>query len=148
MNNNILGKRVVASLIDYFIVFILFLIISSIYLLFSNLLKFQINNIEIIIIIFLWFTILVNPEFKFGKTLGKKIVGIKVISAENSKLSFSKAIIRRAFDIIDIFALGIVSIMRLSNNNQRFGDKFAKAFVVDENFELKDNTENERPIRY
>ena len=136
MKINILGKRVVASLIDYFIIFILYLIISLIYLLFSNVLNFQINNIEIIIIISLWFTFLVIPEFKFGKTLGKKIVGLKLVSYENSNLLFSKIFVRRFFDIIDIFALGLVSIIMISNNNQRFGDKIAKVFVVDKNFKF------------
>lgn len=136
MKINILGKRVVASLIDYFIIFILYLIISLIYLLFSNVLNFQINKIEIIIIISLWFTFLVIPEFKFGKTLGKKIVGLKLVSYENSNLLFSKIFVRRFFDIIDIFALGLVSIIMISNNNQRFGDKIAKVFVVDKNFKL------------
>ncbi|CAM3953423.1 MULTISPECIES: RDD family protein [Flavobacterium] len=136
MKDNILGKSVVASLIDYFMIFILFLIISSVYLLFSNVLKFKIDHIEIIIIAILWFTFLVIPEFKFGKTLGKKIIGIKLISTENNKLLFRQVLIRRVFDIIDIFALGLVSIIMLSNNNQRFGDKFAKVFVVDKNFEF------------
>ena len=82
MKINILGKRVVASLIDYFIIFILYFIISLIYLLFSNAINFQISKVEIIIIISLWFIFLVIPEFKFGKTLGKKIVGLKLISFE------------------------------------------------------------------
>lgn len=136
MKINILGKRVVASLIDYFIIFILYFIISLIYLLFSNAINFQISKVEIIIIISLWFIFLVIPEFKFGKTLGKKIVGLKLISFDNSNLLFSQIFIRRLFDIIDIFALGLVSIIMISNNNQRFGDKFAKVFVVDKSLKL------------
>ncbi|BCY28794.1 RDD family protein [Flavobacterium okayamense] len=134
MNENILGKRIGACIVDYFILFIAFFILSFIYLLFSGVFKFQIKNIEIILLLVLWFFLLVFPEYKFGKTIGKKIIGLKVISEDKSKISFSQSLIRRAFDVIDIFVLGIISLIILSNksNNQRFGDKVAKTHVLND----------------
>lgn len=137
MNKNILGKRVIASLIDYFTILVIFIIISFFYLLLSNILKFKIENIEIIIFTLLWFMLLVLPEYQFGKTLGKKIIGIKIISTENEKPNLSQIIIRRIFDIVDILILGIVSLIILSNdkNKQRFGDKISKLLVVEKDYE-------------
>ncbi len=134
MNENILGKRVGACIVDYLILFIAFFFLSFIYLLFSGVLKFQIKNIEIILLLILWFCLLVFPEYKFGKTIGKKIIGLKVISEDKSKISFTQSLFRRTFDVVDIFVLGIISLIILSNksNNQRFGDKIAKTIVLND----------------
>lgn len=133
-NSSVLGKRILAALIDYFIVYVLFILLSFIYLLFSGAFEFKIKNIELIMFILLWFFLIVLPEYKFGSTLGKKIVGIRTISLTDKKqLTFIQTLKRRILDPIDIFMLGIVSIiiMSKSGNNQRFGDKFAKTTVVD-----------------
>lgn len=134
MNENILGKRIGACIVDYLILLICFFILSFIYLLISGVFKIQISNIEFILLFVLWFVLLVLPEYKFGKSAGKKLIGLKVVSEDKSKISFSQSLIRRSFDVIDIFTLGIISLIILSNkaNNQRFGDKIAKTLVLND----------------
>lgn len=133
-NSSVLGKRIIASLVDYFSVYILFIILSVIYLFISGVFEFRIKNMDTIMLIALWFFLIVFPEYKFGSTIGKKITGIRTISLIDKKqLTFIQVLKRRILDPVDIFMLGIVSIIIMSKpgNNQRFGDKFAKTTVVD-----------------
>lgn len=130
---SVLGQRMLGALIDYAIIFILMFLLSFFYLLISGIFKFEIAFIEIILFTFLWFFVIVLVEYKFGYTLGKKIVGIKTISLfDNGKPTFIQIIKRRVLDPIDIFALGIVSIIVISasQKNQRFGDMLGNTTVV------------------
>ena len=132
-NPSELGKRILGSLIDYTTIFLLMLLLSLVYLVFAGAFNFEIEFIELIIFVFLWFFLIVLVEYKFGYTLGKKVVGIKTISLnDNRKPTFLQILKRRILDPIDILALGIVSIIviSMSKNNQRFGDMFANTTVV------------------
>ncbi len=132
-NPSELGKRILGSLIDYTTIFLLMLLLSLVYLVFAGAFNFEIEFIELIIFAFLWFFLIVLVEYKFGYTLGKKVVGIKTISLnDNRKPTFLQILKRRILDPIDILALGIVSIIVISTSkkNQRFGDMFANTTVV------------------
>ncbi len=136
-NSSVLGQRILGAIIDYALIYILYIIISVIYLFISGVFEFQIKNIELIMFVFLWFFLIVFMEYKLSYTIGKKIVGIRTISlTDNKKLTFIQTLKRRIIDPIDIFALGIVSIIIISKseNNQRFGDKLAKTTVVNKTF--------------
>ena len=132
----LLGRRVLATIIDYNVVAILSIFFSFIYLIFSGTFKFEIPLINIILPLLFWFLIIVLIEFKYGRTLGKRIAGIRVVSlSTEEKPTLIQVLKRRILDPIDIFMLGIVSLFVISNstNNQRFGDKFANTQVVKKN---------------
>ena len=132
-NPSELGKRILGSLIDYTTIFLLMLLLSLVYLVFAGAFNFEIEFIELIIFAFLWFFLIVLVEYKFGYTLGKKVVGVKTISLNDKrKPTFLQILKRRILDPIDILALGIVSIIviSMSKKNQRFGDMFANTTVV------------------
>ena len=69
-----------------------------------------------------------------GKTLGKKIMKIKVIRDDGQPINFFTSFIRRAFDFIDFLLLGLPAIIVSTNNkfNKRIGDWVARTVVVKE----------------
>ena len=65
-----------------------------------------------------------------GKTIGKRIVRIKVVKEDTSEGSASSSIIRHLFDIIDMFFLVGIFVAAASEKKQRIGDLVAKTIVV------------------
>jgi uncharacterized RDD family membrane protein YckC len=71
-------------------------------------------------------------EGAWGRTLGKVICGIRVVSEDRSKASFGQAALRTLLRIVDgIFAylVGFIFMMT-SDRRQRLGDRAAKTLVV------------------
>ncbi|MEN9640449.1 MAG: hypothetical protein RLZZ262_2318 [Bacteroidota bacterium] len=68
-----------------------------------------------------------------GKTIGKHLVGIKVIHVDGKKMTFIDYLIRWSFRIVDIyFSVGVIAILLISSTekNQRIGDQLAQCAVV------------------
>ncbi|HMP28477.1 MAG TPA: RDD family protein [Saprospiraceae bacterium] len=86
----------------------------------------------IIILISFWnltFEILLN-----GQTLGKKILGLRIISMNGENPSIKSLIIRWSFKVIDILiSLGVGAILAILSTrlNQRIGDVLAGTTVVE-----------------
>ncbi len=68
-----------------------------------------------------------------GRTLGKRMFGLRVISADGSPASFTAVLIRNLLRIVDFlpafYGLGLLAIV-LSPRSQRLGDLAAGTFVV------------------
>jgi len=83
-----------------------------------------------LIVIFAYFILL---EGLTGVTVGKSILGLKVLSVDGKKITLRQSVIRnfsRLVDGLPMFnILGIVSIAR-SSIKQRIGDKMAKTVVA------------------
>ncbi len=77
-----------------------------------------------------YFTVL---EWKFGQTLGKKIVGSRVVGVDGSRLTLRAAIIRTILRIVDwlpfFYVAGCIALL-VSKSRQRLGDQVAKTVVV------------------
>ena len=63
----------------------------------------------------------------WGQTLGKKIIKIKVVSVDGTKLTFSKVLKREVLKIILPFST--LSVL-FDKNKQGLHDKFAKTYVI------------------
>ena len=72
-------------------------------------------------------------EWQFGKTLGKYLVGIRVVNADGSTPSLWTLYVRNTLRLVDwlpgFYILGIGSVI-LSDQNQRLGDWIAGTAVV------------------
>lgn len=74
-------------------------------------------------------------EWKTQATLGKKIMGIKVLSDTGGTISLKQAFIRNVFRVIDLFPymvpylLGLI-ILAANEKKQRLGDQIAHTIVV------------------
>ena len=67
-----------------------------------------------------------------GQTLGKLILGLRVVTKNGHPISFGQAFKRHLVDAIDFFFFGIVAFITIKNtpDHQRVGDLWAKTLVI------------------
>ena len=137
------GSRGVAVIIDtLFQNLILFFIILIAALIFGdgnfNLWNAEENTLYIVMAILLIFIVqfgyfLLFEYFSKGSTLGKRIVGLKVIMANGEPVSFTAALVRNLLRIGDmlpgIYGVGIFSVV-LNKRYMRVGDLAANTVVI------------------
>jgi len=88
-----------------------------------------------LVFLFVIFAYFILMEAYNGWTVGKKILGMRVVDEAGSKVGLRKSVIRNILRLVDglpaFNILGIILIV-LSPKGQRFGDRIAKTFVVKE----------------
>ena len=84
-------------------------------------LDFNLFYILLVVTLISYFTI---QESIVGFTIGKKIFGLRVVDINGNPLTFSKAITRNFFRIIDHVIIGYVLII-VRKDNRRLGDIIA-----------------------
>jgi uncharacterized RDD family membrane protein YckC len=136
-----LGKRVVATLIDYTIVwgFSFFYIIE-----FGkpdDRGTYTVSGWPTMIPVLFWFLFIVIMEQYAGGTLGHLICKIKVKSQLKEDLTLWRTFKRRMADCLEIaWCFGLIAYLlaRNTQNNQRLGDILAKSYVTGINEEYKE----------
>jgi uncharacterized RDD family membrane protein YckC len=132
------GNRGFAAVIDSVVVIFLFVGIGAIeYVLgqiFDPRALFPYFGLFRLLDLFLaWSYFVVLEWLSAGQTLGKRIFGLRVISADGSPASFTAVLIRNLVRIIDFlpafYGLGLLAIVATSRS-QRLGDVAAGTFVV------------------
>ncbi len=72
-------------------------------------------------------------EGMFGATLGKMLIGLKIVRLDGERIGYKEAVIRTIMRLIDMlpafYIVGVLSIL-LSSRNQRLGDRVAGTLVV------------------
>ena len=123
-----LGERIVAYIIDSFILVFTFLGISL--LAFQS---FQRSNWIIFLFIPFMFYSLLFEYFGNGQTLGKRAMNLRVVRLDGNSPSFVNYLLRWLFRIIDIQlfsgVIAIVSIL-VTRHGQRVGDLAAGTTVI------------------
>jgi uncharacterized protein len=76
-----------------------------------------------------WFNYFAFCEWRWGQTIGKNAMGIRVAELDGGRISFGASTIRNAFRLVDWLVVGWVMIAR-TERHQRLGDKAAKTVVV------------------
>jgi len=66
-----------------------------------------------------------------GQTLGKKLLGLRVLSVAGTPITFSQALTRNLFKFLEMVTIGVGACF-LSDRLQRFGDVLAGTVVVKE----------------
>lgn len=127
-------KRMIAFLIDY----IILSLINLLYILFVMLFLYDFIGIcdpyAIAYSILLPINILYfgYPEsINMQATFGKKIVAIKVITVDNTKISFKKGIFRSILKLFSILSLIGISFIFINKKRQGLHDILAKTIVVE-----------------
>lgn len=86
----------------------------------------------LLVSLILWHLYFILMEYKFKATLGKKILGLKVISLNSKDLTYRQCLIREVFrcysDVPLIFP-GIVCML-MSKRGQRLGDILTETMVI------------------
>jgi len=71
-------------------------------------------------------------EAATGATLGKRLVGIRVVGEDGEHVTFGAAVVRNLVRLVDalfFYLVGFVSAL-LSARGQRLGDRAARTIVV------------------
>ena len=135
-----IGYRFAAQIVDGIIMIILFLAIASKIAAKTGgltdtgfklegepaLLAFLLMAIAVV----LYFSVL--EAFWNGQTLGKKLVGIRVVETNGAPCGFLKALVRNIVRFVDAIAFYLVAAIAVltSKRNQRLGDMVAGTLVI------------------
>lgn len=80
-----------------------------------------------------WFNYFAICEWRFGQTIGKNAVGLRVLPLEGGRLGWNAAAIRNVLRLVDfpLAAIGLgIALIQRSPRRQRLGDRAAKTIVV------------------
>ncbi|WP_167341616.1 RDD family protein [Nonlabens sp. SY33080] len=129
-----LGKRILAFIIDALVLFAYIIILTfTVYRAISvldgdnDIGAYELSMIPIFI-----YSVIMHIIFN-GRTVGKFIMGIKVVKEDGSPARWSDFIVRWIVRLVDLwlfmFTVGTVSIL-LTDKQQRLGDMMAKTIVI------------------
>ncbi|MBI5381321.1 MAG: RDD family protein [Opitutae bacterium] len=130
---DILGPRFGAFAIDYIVVFAVDMAYIRAVGQTTSEGGYQVTGLPALVGPGFWLLWMVVPEWLWGATLGKKILGLRVQKADGSRLGFGGALLRRVCDLFDFWmSFGLVAtICHLkSAKGQRVGDMAAGAEVI------------------
>ena len=120
------GVRLAAYVIDLCIM----IAITLIFLALFN----QVISLYVLTITLLWAFYHVGFElFNNGQSIGKKLIGIRVVTLHGTRPAHYELILRSVFRLVDLtLTSGILAIMAILNSerNQRIGDRIAQTIVV------------------
>ena len=89
-----------------------------------------------LVFLFIIFAYLILMEAYAGWTVGKLILGLRVVDGSGGKIGLYKSVIRNLLRFVDglpaFNILGIV-LIATSQSEQRFGDRIAKTYVTKRN---------------
>jgi uncharacterized RDD family membrane protein YckC len=127
---DVVGKRVVAFLVDIVAVVAAILVVSTVVGLVSDLLGVLVSLVLSLAAIGYF----VYMEATYGQTLGKRLVGIVVVKTDGSPLDVKSSAIRNVARIVDAFPtlyiVGFAAMYLVGEDRQRVGDLVADTVVV------------------
>lgn len=137
-----IGSRGIAYFIDIVSIFVISVALGITFGLFSILLSFTVGSPSLAaaganglfaLIALMPITYFIILEAKYGKTIGKEIMNLKVVREDGSQIGGKESLIRNLLRVVDeavsFFLVAIVS-MALSDKNQRIGDRAANTVVI------------------
>ncbi|MFC2013848.1 RDD family protein [Chloroflexota bacterium] len=86
-----------------------------------------------LVFLFIIFAYFIIMEAYVGWTIGKKILGMRVVDDAGSKIGLSKSAIRNLLRFVDglpVFSILGIILIAFSARGQRFGDRVAKTYVI------------------
>ena len=129
------GRRLVATIVDGIIIGILFGVISGIFLIQQDAMSDSLellgtSNIAAIVVFIVYYAAL---EATTGATIGKRLLGLRVVMVDGAPVDWASSIIRNVLRIVDIlpgfYLLGAIFVWS-TEKNQRIGDLGANTVVI------------------
>jgi uncharacterized RDD family membrane protein YckC len=133
----VIGRRIAAALIDLIALFVLLIIVGVIFkqgTASHGRAAVRLHGLSFwiwvaVLILYYWI-----PEATTGQTLGKKLLGIRVVSADGGpKPNAGRILIRTVLRVIDgffFYLLGLIVILVTRDRAQRLGDLAAGTTVT------------------
>ena len=139
-DTQVVGRRVLATVIDLVLLGVVASILSAPGALIDGVADgrisdgvsgflFSTGGLAALIVAFAYFAIM---ESRFGQTVGKMVLGIKVVREDGGRIGTREAVLRTLMRIIDSIGTYLVAFITVlvSGKNQRLGDMVAKTLVV------------------
>lgn len=126
---DVIGQRVIAFLIDYVLSLIVAIGITLGLAVAGALASRAAFVLTAFVILFLYHAV---PEGLWGQTPGKRLLGIVVVGTDGSACGIKRALVRNLLRVVDgigNYAVGLV-VMLLTGRRQRVGDLVADTVVV------------------
>jgi uncharacterized RDD family membrane protein YckC len=125
------GRRAVATIVDTAMLFVLGYVVAAVT---GGLTStgFEVQGGPALLVFGLWLLYYIALEATIGATLGKLLLGVRVVKAGGSRMDWSAAIIRNVLRIVDgifIYLIGAILVWS-SQRRQRLGDRVADTVVV------------------
>jgi uncharacterized RDD family membrane protein YckC len=127
-----LGDRIVGAIIDWLVIFA-YIIIVGVTISFTNTKANSIMYLLVILLLPIFFYDLISELLLNGQSLGKKVMGIRVISLSGQQPSFSQYLNRWVFRLIDMtFTSNMLAVILVAatEKKQRLGDIIAGTVLV------------------
>lgn len=139
-DTQVIGRRVLATILDLLLLGVVGSVLAAPGALidalgdgrasegFSGFL-FSTGGLAAVIVAFAYFAIM---EGRFGQTLGKMALGIRVVREDGGTIGIREAALRTLLRIVDGIGTYLVAfiVALISDKNQRLGDMVAKTLVV------------------
>ncbi|MDR3713737.1 MAG: RDD family protein [Puia sp.] len=90
----------------------------------------HLTGIPAILFFLSWIGLMPVMEGMTGKTIGKRVMKIKVVKEDFTDTTIGRSLARHLFDSIDCFFLIGLIVASTNKKNQRIGDLVAKTLVV------------------
>lgn len=130
------GRRFVAVLVDSILLGIVFGVIGALFGQFQvsgGSVSVSLTGVPAVLTFVIFFLYFIVLEAALGATLGKLLLGIRVVNVDGSRISWGASILRNILRIIDAlpfaYILGAILIWT-SPRKQRLGDRAARTVVV------------------
>jgi uncharacterized RDD family membrane protein YckC len=95
----------------------------------------SVNIVLLLLLLFLlFFYPAISETFWRGRTVGKAVLGLRVVTLEAGPIGFREALIRSLFQLVDFGTFGVAALLSgmTTDRSQRIGDVAAGTFVVRE----------------
>jgi uncharacterized RDD family membrane protein YckC len=129
-----LGSRIAAALIDLILMAGIMAGIGKLYgeTYYSSETGFSVslNNESALIFMAAWILLIPVVEGLTGSTIGKKVIGLRVVKKNGGQSSLLQSLLRHFFDFIDYFLFIGLIIASTNKNKQRIGDLVANTIVI------------------
>jgi len=134
---DLIGRRIGAALIDILVLSVIFVFVAAT-IGDSNVgdgnASFQLRNGQALVFAVLALVYYGLAEALTGQTLGKKLLGLKVVSEDGSDARTGQIVIRTLLRVVDqipfLYLLGFIVMLAGGRQRRRIGDIVAKTRVV------------------
>lgn len=86
------------------------------------------GGLAVLAFLTVWFNYLVFSESRWGRTFGKLVLDLRVVSEDGGKLSWNRSLVRNLLRLPDLLLAPL--LIPLSDRKQRLGDRAAHTIVV------------------
>lgn len=125
------GERLLAFIIDMVIKIAYYVFLNQVFGAFQFEDSWSQIAMDVILSFPVVFYTLGQEIFMDGQTLGKKIMGIKVVKIDGYQASLADYVVRWFFRIVDVYIFGLgFFVMLVNKQNQRIGDMAAGTAVI------------------